>query len=145
MELNERVISWGMPEFFADKGIEYRINKPGDFYLIDKEGNKRFEMDFTSFENPCRAIPQPKDTLVLNWIQVVKPEDRKKGIASYYLKKLVEYCTELSITTIELSVINMDNTNGKSDAIEGNHLGESELIDFYERHIERDGGLILKI
>lgn len=145
MELNERVISWGIPEFFADKVIKYRINKPGDFCLVDKKDNKLFEMDFTSFENPYRAFPQPKDTLALNWIQVVKPEDRNKGVASYYLKKLVEYCIELSITTIELSAIDMDKTTGKSDAIEGSHLDKSELIDFYKRHIERDGGLVLNL
>lgn len=145
MELNERIISWGIPEYYKDKNIKYSFNRLGDFYLVDEENKKRFEMIFQSIENLSRMFPKPKDILVLDWIQVVKPEDRKKGVASYYLKKLIEYCTELNITTIELSAINMKNTNDKSDAVKGNHLGKSELIDFYKKNIEQDGGLMLNI
>ncbi|EOH1319541.1 hypothetical protein ACLRLM_000095 [Enterococcus hirae] len=145
MELNERVLSWVIPEYFADKDIEYKINKPGHFFLVDREGNERFEMYFNSLENKTRAIPQQDNNLELSKIHVFRPEDRKKGVSSYYLNKLVEYCIELNITTISLTVVDMNNTNDKSDAIKGNHLRKSELIDFYKKHIEQDGGLMLNI
>ncbi|ROY48076.1 hypothetical protein [Enterococcus hirae] len=145
MELNERVLSWGMPEYFEDKGIKYNIKKPGHFFLIDEYGEERFEMYFISTENEMRAFPQPADSLDLSWIHVFKPEDRKKGVASYYIRKLVEYCKELNITNITLSVVDMDkgDTNEKSDAVKGKHLRKLELINFYKKHIEIEGGLNL--
>lgn len=145
MELKERVKSWGLPEYFSDKGIEYSVNESGHFCLIDKAGDRRFEMRFTSFENDKGMFPIERDVLTLIWIQIVRPEDRNKGVATYYLDKLVSYCKDLSITTIELIVGDINNKSKEfSDTIPGNHLEQQELLEFYKKHIEVNGGIELK-
>lgn len=136
MILNERIQSWGVPEYYKDKNIKYSFNRPGDFCLVDVENKKRFEMKIISIENSNRIFPQKEDELNLIYIHVVDPQDRKKGIASYYLKKLVDYCKELNITTISLSVGNMpDENNPYVDVLVGNHLKKDDLKNFYKKHL----------
>lgn len=136
MNLNEKIQAWGLPEYFKDKKVHYIFNHPGDFYLVDEENKKRFEMRFQSIENSSRMFPQEDDELSLIYIHTVDPQDRKEGIASFYLKKLVDYCKELNITTISLSVGNMpDQNNQYVDVLVGNHLKKDDLKKFYMKHI----------
>lgn len=131
MILNERIQSWGLPEYYKDKNIKYSFNRLGDFYLVDEENKKRFEMRFQSIENPSGMFPQKEDELSLFYIHVFDPQDRKKGIASFYLKKLEDYCKELNITTISLSVGNMPNEKNRYvDVQVGNHLEKDDLKKF---------------
>lgn len=60
MILNERIQSWGLPEYYKDKNIKYPFNRSGDFCLVDVENKKRFEMKITSIENSSRMFPQKK-------------------------------------------------------------------------------------
>lgn len=144
MELNERIQAWGLPEYYKDKKIRYDFNCPGDFYLVDEENKRRFEMRFRSIENPSRLFPQKTDELSLNYIHVVDPQDRKKGIASFYLKKLVDYCKELNITTISLSVGNMpDENNEHVEVLVGNHLKKNDLKHFYKKHLGTELQLVM--
>lgn len=136
MILNERIQSWGLPEYYKDKNIKYSFNRSGDFCLVDVENKKRFEMKITSIENSSRMFPQKENKLNLIYIHVVDPQDRQKGIASFYLKKLVDYCKELKITTISLSVGNMpDENNPYVEVLVGNHLKKDDLKNFYKKYL----------
>lgn len=144
MNLRATVEDWGLPEYFKGKDLilEYFCDL-GSLKITDKEGNLKFEMDFICQGSIYRdsAISQKREEINLNYIHVVEPEDRKKGVASFYLFRLIELCKANEITTVTLCVARSSDT---CNAIKNeNCLKHEELIKFYEKHLGED--LILKI
>ena len=148
----ETITQWGIPDvealdknniqFIFDSNKIPNINKDdlnlycysdsAKFCLYDyKKENIVFSMEF--FEACHKGLPQlgdPLNCVRLELLNVHNPELRKKGIASYYLKKLQEYCINKKFLYIKLIPdpdFDMFNSQSKNNA-----LSLPELKSFYK-------------
>lgn len=144
--MRERVVSWGLPGALVSKKdvIEFKFNddditdttetnyhcKDGDvkFCLYDSEAKKvLFSMDF--FKVNSRLV---KEIYVkLEFLYVHDEKLRKKGIASYFIGKLIGYaiCEEVDFIKVHA---NANARNFKKDN-KKNALMQPELEAFYEK------------
>ena len=94
------------------------------FYLYDFESNEIvFTMDFFRSHKFSKEKYIKLQVLYVNAIEL-----RKKGIATYYLKKLRDYATEKGIHKIKIYVNRDDELFENKE----NALSKEELIRFYK-------------
>lgn len=95
------------------------------FCLYDFDSNKiLFTMDFFKSANFLQS-----KYIRLQILYVNDPKLRNKGIATYYLKKLLEYAVEEKISRIKLYV----NPNEKLFENKENALSKKQLVGFYNK------------
>lgn len=95
------------------------------FCLYDFDSNEiLFTMDFFNGGNFLQSAHIKLQILYVN-----DPELRNKGIATYYLKKLLEYAAEEKMTCIKLHA----NPNDKLFENKDNTLSKKQLVDFYNK------------
>lgn len=138
MNLNKVIEGWGLPKYFQRMNMQYKFNGIGDLRLLDREGLTRLELKIATFENRSRAFnrKENRNELDLCFISVTQPEDRRRGVASYFLRKIKEYCLEEGIISINVAVANPNKLgNEGSHILPGNHLSKKELENFYKKHL----------
>ncbi|MFP7378153.1 GNAT family protein [Bacillus paralicheniformis] len=147
--MRKRIIEWGLPEClkrseydltfkFDDDGIndtkerEYHCEDGNvKFCLFDEKSKKvLFSMDF--FESGSRMSSLMKTKRIkLELLYVHDASLRKKGIASYFIKKLQKYAIEEKFE--QIFVIANANANNFKETDKDNALSQKELEDFYEK------------
>lgn len=160
-ELKETIRNWGLPEYLQKYGedIQYRFddeacNDTGDslnggyhtnigsakFCLFLKSSSTNvFTMDFFK--------PRPKNIgdrnevwLELIWVRI--DSFRNKGIASFYMNRLIEYAIEEKVDCIRLRAI------ADADDFEGhslrNALNQEQLEKFYRSFISEKMNIIVE-
>lgn len=151
--VNEEIIkNWGLPESIKDKNIDFIFNtddlnsglKNNDiiqnllcdgmgakFCLYDKENNKIIlTMDFIIFGISENILFIGREKCIkLNCLCVNDFEMRDKGIAKYYLEKLIEFGIYNKISEFKL----FPNPNDKlfNNLNKINTLKKEKLKDFY--------------
>lgn len=146
LKLKETVESWGLPECLQDyeNEIVYKFDSndlPKDefmkyhcttnsckFCLYDpKTKNKLFTMEF--FRHKQYDF-KPERIMKLETMIVHDHMLRKKGIASYYMSKFIEYCKTEEIDSIIIYACPTSPTfKGESKL---NALSKENLVAFYE-------------
>lgn len=142
MDAEKEIKSWGLPEYFKAMELRYKFESGSHFFLIDKKNEKRFEMDFDTCPRAFRRANGEED-IMLKFVYVPLPEDRRNGVCSFFLKKLLEYCKVLDIHSISLAV------GSTPQAIpgfyEGNQMVQADLKKFYEKYLGCDSDIDLRI
>lgn len=159
--VNEDIIkNWGIPEALKDKNIEFIFNTDdlnsdlknneiiqellcdgmgAKFCLYDKENNKIvFTMNFIIFgidENPL--FIRREKCIKLICLCVNDFEMRDKGIAKYYLEKLIEFGIFNKISEFKLCPNPDDELFDNLKKI--NTLKKEKLKDFYIKTFEEFG------
>ncbi|WP_283592861.1 hypothetical protein [Paraclostridium bifermentans] len=98
-------------------------------YDFDNE-NIIFSMDFFESSKINLALTGEKPHMRLELLNVNDYRFRKKGIASYYLKKLQEHCIESGLSFIKVKACANDKIF--KNASEENSLTQEELEEFYK-------------
>ncbi|HAR1440642.1 GNAT family N-acetyltransferase [Enterococcus lactis] len=141
MDMEEQVKLWGLPEALKEEEITYHFHEGMEteygikFTLKNKNGDDIFVMDFLS---PSKGIEKLKKEnspsyLRLNFIYVADPEDRRKGIASYFLERLAEFAAKIKYVGIRMDVCpNQKNISGYNRK---NSMNKKELKTFYKKHL----------
>jgi GNAT superfamily N-acetyltransferase len=147
-DMKEYIKSWGLPDCLKDCSSEYEykfsphgiINtNEAEEYLYDDRNFKfsiwnpptglaLFTMDF--FKTPIQYSSK-NPFIILELIYVHLPEWRKNGIASYYIKKLIQYAIEEKMDCIKVTPI-ADAVNFKNFDL-SNALSQQELVDYYKK------------
>lgn len=163
-ELEEIIRNWGLPkallsnseniEFrFSDEGMKKNIgvgyhvrDRDCKFCLYNVSENKPiFSMDFHEKSDLSDRLlntynKQINRPLMLQLIHVHDGSLRKKGIATFYIKKLIEYAKSIKSDHIIVNKVNADSPDFRSDKVHA--LKQDELKQFYlnfsspEMHLE---------
>lgn len=149
---------WGIPEELKERNVDFVFNSDEisdtinalkkqydkDYYkdLHCRDGSVKFCLyDFNSSEIlftmdffEGRNFSKDRNCFCSYYIQlqilyVNDPRLRSKGIATYYLKKLLEYAAEDNISSIKVYV----NPNDKLFKSKKNALSKKQLEDFYNK------------
>ncbi|NMP48073.1 GNAT family N-acetyltransferase [Bacillus subtilis] len=146
--MKERIIKWGLPEALIRKKdvVYFKFNddeifntkergyhcKDGDvkFCLYDNELKRvLFSMEFFKRGSKLSELTNKK-VIILELLYVHEEELRKKGIASYYLDKLIDYAISENMDYIQITA-NANAKNFKNDR-KKNALNQKELEEFYK-------------
>lgn len=153
-ELKRIIRNWGLPivllsnkeniEFkFSDEGIKnntetnYRIDAGTcKFCLYDvKEEKPLFSMEFYQISDriaALRPVGKPiEKPLVLEFLYVHDDSLRKKGIATFYMKKVLRYAKSIKVDYLKIKP-NANADNFKKDK-KTNALNQEELEQFYSK------------
>ncbi|MBO0423873.1 GNAT family N-acetyltransferase [Enterococcus plantarum] len=153
MITKEAITNFGVPSILKDRDIKFCFSdslgdrsligigchiKPDKdsvkFFLYDQNSHESiFTMDFYIRKHSSRAFPDNDNgnsTLYLQHIGT-NQELRKNGIATFYMSKLVEFCTNNNIKSITLNIA------VPSKKLK-NALSKSELIKFYKSFATND-------
>lgn len=142
--------NWNVPECLKDKKVIFKFNsddfsselknniltqnlscysESSKFCLYDVENNKVIlTMDFIIFGKPILGINRPK-RIELTCFCVNDSEMRDKGIAKYYLRKLIEFGISNNINIFEIYPNPDDSIFDKID--KSNTLDKKALNTFY--------------
>jgi ribosomal protein S18 acetylase RimI-like enzyme len=102
------------------------------FCLVHKTMGAIFTMDFYIPGSRIRSLRNEDPSIKLELLYVHKDCLRNRGIASYYMEKLVEFANERRIANIRVHV-NPDAKNFKEDS--GiNTLTRAQLESFYKKY-----------
>ncbi len=147
-DMKDYIINWGFPDCLknSESKYEYKFDRDGIINTNETDkyefGGRNFKfsiwdpatqlavftMDF--FKTPLRAgISNP--FMILELIFVHLPEFRKKGIASYYINKMIQFAIEEHMDHIEVTpnayALNFKNFSSK------NALSQQELVEYYRK------------
>lgn len=153
MITKESITNFGVPNILTDRDIKFCFSddlgdrsligtgchiKPDEdsvkFFLYDHNSRESiFTMDFYIRKHSSRAFSDNHNEHPTIYLQHIgtNQEFRKNGIATFYISKLIELCTNNNIKSITLNVA-VPTKNLK------NALSESELIRFYESFATND-------
>jgi GNAT superfamily N-acetyltransferase len=143
--MKEYIRNWGLPECLRDISSEliYKFDSHGilntyeeSYYVDDRNfkfclyepstGLALLSMEF--FKTPL-GYSCSKPFIVLELLYVHQEFWRKKGIASFYIRKLIQYAIEEKMDHIQVTpMADADNFKDGSDI---NALTQDELIEFY--------------
>ncbi|WP_189286578.1 GNAT family N-acetyltransferase [Bacillus pumilus] len=163
-ELKDIIRNWGIPkgllsikeniEFkFSDEGIKnntethYRIDAGTcKFCLYDvKEEKPLFSMEFYQISDRLAglmAVGKPiEKPLVLEFLYVHDDSLRKKGIATFYMKKIIRYAKSIKVDYLKVKP-NTNADNFKKDK-KTNALSQEELLRFYTKFSTREMPVVL--
>lgn len=147
----ELIESWGIPECLKNLNIEFRFNdletdlesmnpfyggrcycnnNGSKFFLYDlKENEPIFTMHFDfreTFTNPFSRDSREYGPLIELTSIKTASSYRKMGIASFYMKKLIELCESNNLKFLMLNV-------APSERDTRNALNKEELTNFYNK------------
>jgi hypothetical protein len=148
--MRKRITKWGLPECirenkdnvifkFDDISLE-NTNEQGyhcqdgdvKFCLIDKRNAKvLFSMDFYKNNSKISNLSRKPVGIKLELLYVHDESLRKKGVASFYIKKLIDYAIHEQAECIYVQP-NANARNFKNDG-KKNSLRQRELEDFYKK------------
>ena len=147
-DMKDYIINWGFPDCLKNSESKYEYKFDCDGIINTNETDKYefggrnfkfsiwdpatrlavFTMDF--FKTPLRAgISNP--FMILELIYVHLPEFRKRGIASYYINKMIQYAIEENMDHIEVTP-NAYALNFKNFSLK-NALSQRELVEYYRK------------
>ena len=157
--INEEIIkNWGVPKSIKDKKIKFRFNnenlkcdskdkeivknldcydRGSKFCLYDIENDKIIlTMDFF-IPRSFRGTKDTEKEIKLQCLYINDSEMRRKGIATYYLEKVIEFGISNDINKFRLS------PNPEAEEFENldkrKTLSLKDLNDFYIRKFEKFG------
>ncbi|MGG3131329.1 GNAT family N-acetyltransferase [Bacillus pumilus] len=153
-ELEEIIRNWGLPKALLrdDEDIEFRFSDEGiknntetnyridggtcKFCLYDvKKERPLFSMEFYQISDKLaglRAADKPiKKPLVLEFLYVHDDSLRKKGIATFFMKKIIQYAKSIKVDYLKV-MPNANAKNFKKDK-KTNALSQEELKRFYTK------------
>lgn len=140
MDMKEKIKSWGIPEALYNEEVEYHFEEGMEteygekFVLKNKKGKELFVMDFLSpSENLIRAFDEESNYLKIQFIYVPDINYRRKGIASFFLDKLVQFAKEINVTEIHLNIA--PNQKGIEGYSLENAMNKKQLRKYYEKHL----------
>ena len=115
-------------DYYKDLHCEYNDVR---FCLYDFENeNIIFSMDFFESNKTNIVLTGEKPHMRLELLNVNDYRFRKKGISSYYLKKLQEHCIESGLSFIKVKACANDKIF--KNVSEENSLTQEELEEFYK-------------
>ncbi|MFP7238125.1 hypothetical protein [Bacillus altitudinis] len=154
--ISEAVIrNWGLPEALLshNEDIEFRFSDErmkesirAGYHIKDmsckfclynvREDKPLFSMDFHEKSSFTECLTKTYDTqknrpLMLQLIHVHDGSLRKKGIATFYIEKLIEYAKSIKSDHIIVNKVNADSPDFKSDRVSA--LDQDDLVKFYEK------------
>lgn len=152
--ISEAIIrNWGLPEVLLShiEDIEFRFSDEGmkekaGYHIKDtsckfclynlREDKLLFSMEFHEKSSVTERLTKTYDAqknrpLVLQLIHVHDGSLRKKGIATFYIKKLIEYAKSIKSDHIIVNKVNADSPDFKSDRV--NALDQNKLKKFYKK------------
>ncbi|CAM3679545.1 GNAT family N-acetyltransferase [Cytobacillus oceanisediminis] len=111
------------------------IDNSYKFCLLNK-GEPIFSMDFFKPNQRLQGLRNDGQYIKLELLYVHKNSLRKKGIATYYMNRLVQYAKEEGVTHIKVDANpTADNfTKDKKD----NALNKEQLISFYKKFEDKE-------
>ncbi|MCV2515330.1 GNAT family N-acetyltransferase [Bacillus subtilis] len=149
--MRETIINWGLPDALCEKyNVDFKFDdevfdndktkgergyycKDGEvkFCLYDNELKQvLFSMEFFKRGSKVSELTNKK-VIILELLYVHEEELRKKGIASYYLDKLIDYAISENMDYIQITA-NANAKNFKNDR-KKNALNQKELEEFYKK------------
>jgi len=151
--MKQLILSWGMPDIINKENIVFKFDnkellntgetgyhcRDGDvkFCLYDIINKSAlFSMEFF-ISRPFEAGTYKRDYRVnLNLLYLHEDSHRKKGIASYYIERLISYAVQEKIECIVVNP-NANALNFKYD-IKENSLEQEELKRFYKKRSTKE-------
>lgn len=144
------IVEWGLPECisetkddvifkFDDIGLGNATEegyhcKDGDvkFCLYDKRNEKvLFSMDFYKSNSTISNLSRKPVGIKLELLYVQDESLRKKGVASFYIEKLIDYAINEKLECIYVQA-NANAKNFKDDG-KNDSLRQKELVEFYNK------------
>lgn len=150
MDIKEIIKSWGLPEALQDEEVVYHFvdgmsTEYGEKFILKNKADKElFIMDFSSpSESLCRAFSLKSDSMKLQFINVPDVNYRRKGIAGFYLAKLLQFTKQINFTEIRLNVVPDQRELKKYSSEEV--MDKEQLRAFYEKYLGSDPSVKLTI
>ncbi|MCP1494577.1 GNAT superfamily N-acetyltransferase [Peribacillus frigoritolerans] len=126
---------------------DYYCNENSFKFCLVKEVDQApiepiFSMDFFKAGTAMQSLRKEAPYIRLELLYVHKDSLRKKGIATYYMNKLVQYAKEEGFTQIKIHP-NPNADNFKKDKKE-NTLNKEQLISFYQRFGDKEIKIVIE-
>lgn len=140
-DIEDIIKRWGVPPVWKGEAVTFKFKTASmdsyaaKFTIVDSNQTPLFTMDFFKPSDRFNSMGgDNRKIMELALIHTHRPSDRKKGISTFYIRKLVDFCVRNGFQVIKLNVC------ADQQGIEGyskeNALNQDELIQFYQKVLD---------